>query len=155
MIRREDAQLEFGAGGGVGRVGGRRFKVGGVLDGKNVFVGGGGVGGFHAGRLFGVALAAPLAIACGFVIHGFAGGSLLHCKDSIHFHPIRPSDNKFRKRIPVRLHPLSCDFSATSLISVIAKHRATSRRDPLPMRHSECAPASRARPNGTIRIGDY
>jgi hypothetical protein len=27
-------------------------------------------------------------------------------------------------------HPLSCDFSATSLISVIAKLRATSRRDP-------------------------
>ena len=55
MIRREDAQFEFGAGGGVGRVGGRKFQVGGVLDGQNVFVGVGGVGGFHAGRLFGVA----------------------------------------------------------------------------------------------------
>ena len=31
MIRREDAQFEFGAGGGVGRVGGRKFQVGGVL----------------------------------------------------------------------------------------------------------------------------
>jgi hypothetical protein len=28
------------------------------------------------------------------------------------------------KRVPVRLHPLSCDFSATSLISVIAQLRA-------------------------------
>jgi hypothetical protein len=57
MIRREDAQFEFGAGGGVGRVGGRKFQVGGVLDGQNVFVSVSGVGGFHAGRLFGVVLA--------------------------------------------------------------------------------------------------
>jgi hypothetical protein len=35
MIRREEAQFEFGAGGGVGRVGGRKFQVGGVLDGQN------------------------------------------------------------------------------------------------------------------------
>jgi hypothetical protein len=35
MIRREDAQFEFGAGGGVGRVGGGKFQVGGVLDGQN------------------------------------------------------------------------------------------------------------------------
>jgi hypothetical protein len=32
MIRREDAQLEFGAGGGVGRVGEGKFAVGGVLQ---------------------------------------------------------------------------------------------------------------------------
>ena len=55
MIRREDAQYEFGAGGGVGRIGGRQFQIGGVLDGQNVFVGVGGICGFHAGRLFGVA----------------------------------------------------------------------------------------------------
>src|ERR1035437_2781728 len=66
MIRREDAQFEFGAGGGVGRVGGRKFQVGGVLDGQNVFVGVGGVGGFHTGRLFGVALAG--------LLRGGAGG---------------------------------------------------------------------------------
>ena len=42
MIRREDAQLEFGEGGGIGRVGGRQFQIGGVLDGQNVFVGTGG-----------------------------------------------------------------------------------------------------------------
>jgi len=66
MIRREDAQLEFGAGGGVGRVGGRKFQVGGVLDGQNVFVGIGGIGGFHAGRLFGVAQAG--------LLRGGAGG---------------------------------------------------------------------------------
>ncbi len=60
MVRREEAQAEFGAGGGVGRVGGGQFQVGGVLDGQNVFVGFGGVGGFHAGRLFGVALAGLL-----------------------------------------------------------------------------------------------
>ena len=52
--------------------------------------------------------------------------------------PNRPSQNEYRKRVPVRLHPLSCDFSATSLISVIAKLRAPSRRAPLPRRHSEC-----------------
>jgi len=28
--------------------------------------------------------------------------------------PNRPSQNEYRKRVPVRLHPLSCDFSATS-----------------------------------------
>ena len=66
MIRREDAQFEFGAGGGVGRVGGRKFQVGGVLEGQNVFVGIGGVGGFHAGRFFGVALAG--------LLRGGAGG---------------------------------------------------------------------------------
>jgi len=36
MIRREDAQFEFGAGGGVGRVGGRKLQVGGVLGGQDV-----------------------------------------------------------------------------------------------------------------------
>ena len=36
MIRREDAQSEFDAGGGVGRVGGRQFQVGGVLLHKKV-----------------------------------------------------------------------------------------------------------------------
>jgi len=66
MIRREDAQFEFGAGGGVGRVGSGKFQIGGVLDGQNVFVGVGGVGGFHAGRLFGVALAG--------LLRGGAGG---------------------------------------------------------------------------------
>ena len=34
MIRREAAQFEFGAGGGVGRVSGRKFQVGGVLNGQ-------------------------------------------------------------------------------------------------------------------------
>jgi hypothetical protein len=38
-----------------------------------------------------------------------------------------PSQNEFRKRVPVRLH----------LISVIAKLRAPSRRDPLPLRNAE------------------
>jgi hypothetical protein len=66
MIRREEAQFEFGAGAGVGRVGGRKFQVSGVLDGQNMFVGVGGVGGFHAGRLFGVALAG--------LLRGGAGG---------------------------------------------------------------------------------
>jgi len=47
----EDAQLEFGAGGGVRRVGGRKFQVGGVLDGDDVFVGNRGIGVLHAGRL--------------------------------------------------------------------------------------------------------
>jgi len=56
MIWWEDAQFEFGAFGGVGRVGGREFQVGGVLDGQNVFVGVV-VGGFHGGRFLGVALA--------------------------------------------------------------------------------------------------
>ena len=65
MIRREDAQFEFGAGGGIGLGGGREFQVGGVLDGQNVFVGVGGIGGFHAGRLFGVALAGLLRGAGG------------------------------------------------------------------------------------------
>ena len=66
MIWREDAQFEFGAGGGVGRVGGRKFQVGGVLDGQDVFVGVGGVGGFYSGRFFGVALAG--------LLRGGAGG---------------------------------------------------------------------------------
>ena len=65
MVRREEAQPEFGAGGGVGRVGGRQFQIGGVLDGQNVFVGIGGVGGFHTGRLFGVARAGLLRDAAG------------------------------------------------------------------------------------------
>jgi len=66
MIRREEAQPEFGAGGGVGRVGGGKFQIGRVLDGQNMFVGVGGVGVFHAGRLFGVALAG--------LLRGGAGG---------------------------------------------------------------------------------
>ncbi len=66
MSRREDAQPEFGADGRVGRVGGRKFQVGGVLDGQDVFVGIGGVGGFHAGRLFGVALAGLLRGGAGW-----------------------------------------------------------------------------------------
>ena len=66
MIRREDAQLEFGAGGGVRRVGGRKFQVGGVLDGDDVFVGNRGIGVLHAGRLLGVALAG--------LLRGGAGG---------------------------------------------------------------------------------
>ena len=65
MIRREEAQPEFSAGGRVGRVGGRQFQIGGVLDGQNVFVGVGGVGGFYAGRLFGVALAGLLHLGAG------------------------------------------------------------------------------------------
>jgi hypothetical protein len=50
--------------------------------------------------------------------------------------PNRPFQNEYRKRVPVRLrratarqvrlHPLSCDFSATSQISVIAQPRAPS-----------------------------
>ena len=66
MIRREEAQSEFGTLRGVGRVGGGQFQIGGVLDGQDVFVGVGGVGGFHAGRLFGVALAG--------LLRGGAGG---------------------------------------------------------------------------------
>jgi hypothetical protein len=41
MIRREEAQFEFGALRGVGRVGGQKFQAGGVLNGQDVFVGGG------------------------------------------------------------------------------------------------------------------
>src|ERR1019366_10570601 len=40
-------------------------------------------------------------------------------------YPNRPSQNEYRKRVPVRLHQ----------ISVIAKLCATSRRDPLPLRN--------------------
>jgi hypothetical protein len=48
--------------------------------------------------------------------------------------PNRPSQNEYRKRVPVRLH----------LISVIAKLRAPSRSDPLPLRHAalECVDTS-------------
>jgi len=51
MIGREDAEFEFGAGGGVGRVGGREFQVGGVLDGQDVFVGIGGKMGIGVWKL--------------------------------------------------------------------------------------------------------
>ncbi len=64
----------------------------------------------------------------------------------------RPSQNEFGKRVPVRLrhatarqvrlHPLSCDFSATSLISVFAKLRATSRRAPLPRKWGAQPPSA-------------
>ena len=40
------------------------------------------------------------------------------------FSHVRPTQNEYRKRVPVRLHPLSYDFSATSQISVIAPPRA-------------------------------
>ena len=104
----------------------------------------------------------------------------MFCKNYSHFGnlnalgPNRPSQNEFRKRVPVRLrsrlhcvttrrvatarqvclHPLSCDFSVTSLISVFAKLRATSRRDKLPMRNSdlECLRRSGFREKATIRI---
>ena len=45
---------------------------------------------------------AMLAITFGFGFHGFAGATLLHCKDSTPFQPNRPSQNKFRKRVPLR-----------------------------------------------------
>ncbi len=48
------------------------------------------------------------------------------------------SNCKLRSARRVRRPPLSYDFSATSLISVIAKLRAKSRREELPMRNSEC-----------------
>jgi hypothetical protein len=38
--------------------------------------------------------------------------------------PNRPTQNEYRKRVPVRRHPLSCDFNATRQISVIAQPRA-------------------------------
>jgi len=83
VIRREDAEFEFGAGGGVGRVGGRKFQVGGVLDGQNMFVGVGGIGGFHAGRLFGIALAR--------LLRGGAGGKrAAHGGEGLRF-GIRPA----------------------------------------------------------------
>jgi hypothetical protein len=73
---------------------------------------------------------------------GTGNGPLIIHRNNNWFPPAskssRPFPNEFRKRVPVRLHPLSCDFSATSLISVIAKLRAKSRRDPLPRRNSEC-----------------
>jgi hypothetical protein len=93
MIRRKDAQSEFGAGGGVGRVGGRKFQVGGVLDGQNVFVGVSGVRGFHAGRLFGVALAG--------LLRGGAGGKrAAHGGEGLRF-GIRPAFEFQRGRFAV------------------------------------------------------
>jgi hypothetical protein len=53
----------------------------------------------------------------------------------------RPSQNENRKSVPVRRHPLSCDFSATSQISVIAQPRACAPR-PVPRRHSRPIPRS-------------
>jgi len=104
MIRREDAQLEFGAGGGVGRVGGRQFQVGGVLDGQNVFVGVGGVGGFHAGRLFGVALAG--------LLRGGAGGKRgAHGGEGLRF-GIRPAFEFHRGQIRGGLHGGENDVGA-------------------------------------------
>lgn len=52
VVGREDAEQKLAAPSGVGRVGGRKFQVGGVLDGQDVFVGVGSIGGFHAGRFF-------------------------------------------------------------------------------------------------------
>ena len=96
MIRREDAQFEFGAGGGVSRVGGRKFQVAGVLDGQNVFVGVGGIGGFHAGRLLGVALAG--------LLRGGAGGKCgAHGGEGLRF-GIRPAFEFHRGQIRGGLH---------------------------------------------------
>ena len=96
MIRRKDAQLEFGAGGSVGRVGGGTFQVGGVLDGQDVFVGVGGIGGFHAGRLFGVALAG--------LLRGGAGGKrAAHGGEGLRF-GIRPAFEFHRGQVGGGLH---------------------------------------------------
>ena len=104
MIGREDAQFEFGAGGGVGRVGGRKFQIGGVLDGQNVFVGIGGVGGFHAGRLFGVALAG--------LLRGGAGGKRgAHGGESLRF-GIRPAFELHREQVCRGLHGSKNDVGA-------------------------------------------
>ena len=104
MIRRKDAQFEFGAGGSVGRGGGRKFQVGGVLDGQNVFVSIGGVGGFHAGRLFGVALAG--------LLRGGAGGKRgAHGGKSLRF-GIRPAFEFQRGQIGGGLHGGENDVGA-------------------------------------------
>lgn len=81
MVRREDAQFEFGALRGVGGIEGGEFQVGGVLNGQKVFVKGGGVGGFHAGRLFGLALAGLLPGGAGgeAAAHGDEGGGVGIC----------------------------------------------------------------------------
>jgi hypothetical protein len=50
--------------------------------------------------------------------------------------PNRPTQNEYRKRFPVRQHPLSCDFSATSQISVIAQPRACGPRPVAPAEFS-------------------
>jgi hypothetical protein len=93
MIRREDAQSEFGALWSVGGIGGREFQVGGVLDGQDVFVGVGGIGGFHAGRLFGVALAG--------LLRGGAGGECAaHGGEGLRF-GIRPAFEFQRGRFSV------------------------------------------------------
>lgn len=47
----EDAQQKFSAHSGVGRVAGRPFQIGGVLNGQNIFVKRGGVGVFGRGRV--------------------------------------------------------------------------------------------------------
>ena len=47
VIRREDVPFESDMGGGVGQLSGRKFQVGGVLDGQDVFVG----VGLHGGVL--------------------------------------------------------------------------------------------------------
>ena len=57
VVGRENAEEKFTAHTGVGGVGRGPLQIGGVLNGQNVFVKRGGVGGFHAGRLLGVALA--------------------------------------------------------------------------------------------------
>jgi hypothetical protein len=86
---------------------------------------------------------------------GTGNGPLIIHRNNNWFPPAskssRPFPNEFRKRVPVRLHPLSCDFSATSLISVIAKLRAKSRRDPLPRRNSECGFGVRGHVRALVR----
>jgi len=72
--------------------------------------------------------------------------------------PNRPSQNENRKRVPVRRHPLSCDFSATSQISVIAQPRACAPRPVRPGRDNRklarhtvpgCIARNKIRPEGT------
>ena len=104
MIRREKAQLEFRARGGIGRVGGGQFQVGRVLDGEDVFVGVGGVGGFHAGRLLGVALA-------GLLDGGAGGKRVAHRRERLRL-GIRPAFKLQRRQIRRGLHRGENDVGA-------------------------------------------
>lgn len=96
MVRREDAQPKFGAGGRIGRIGGCKFQVAGVLDGQNMFVGIGGVGGFYGGGLFGVALAG--------LPRGGAGGKSAAHGDKVLRLGIRPAFEFHGGQIRVVLH---------------------------------------------------
>src|SRR5208283_4081506 len=86
-----------------------------------------------------------------FYFHGFAFSLNSNAKC-----PNRPSQTEYRKRVPVRLRCASTRQVRLHLISVIAKLRAPSRRDPLPRRHSECGMRrARTRPSRSKAPGGW